>query len=419
MTSTIPTFAPDLFSDEVLADPYEHYRTLRELGPVVWLEAQQMYVLPRHEQVRAAERDSATFCSGQGVGLNDLINEAGAGTTLMSDGDRHQTQRGLLFGPLTPKALVSIREEVQAKADALIDDLTARGSFDGVADLARALPLTVVPDLLGWPQEGRDNLLPWAAATFDTLGPLNPRAEAAVPRMMELMQFAAGLAQSRDLAPGSVGARILAAADRGEILPEQVPAMLVDYLAPSMDTTISAIGHTLWLFARHPDQWQLVRHDPSLIPRAFNEALRLESPIRWFSRVTTTEVKIDGYQVPAGARVVLHYASANRDDRVFTDPERFDVQRGNAGSQLAFGVGAHTCAGQGLARVEAHALLTALVGRVESITADTPTRAFNNLINAYAELPLTVTTGTPPRPLSASAVSDSAQYQASDLAGTG
>ena len=96
----IPSYAPDLFSDEVLTEPYEHYRGLRDLGPVVWLEAQQMYLLPRFEDVRAAEKDPATFCSGQGVGLNDLINSAGAGTTLMSDGERHDTQRKLLFGPL-------------------------------------------------------------------------------------------------------------------------------------------------------------------------------------------------------------------------------------------------------------------------------------------------------------------------------
>ncbi len=398
MPATIPSYPHDLFSDEVLLEPDEHYRALRELGPVVWLDAQQMYVLPRFEQVRDASRDSVTFCSGQGVGLNDLVNQAGAGTTLMSDGDRHDTQRKLLFGPLTPKALASIRDDVQDKADALIDDLVARGEFDGVTDLARALPLTVVPDLLGWPEDGREKLLPWAAATFDTLGPLNARAQQAVPRMMELLQFAATLGQSRDLAPASVGARILAAADRGEITLEQVPAMLVDYLAPSLDTTISAIGNALWLFAQHPDQWQTVRADPTLIPRAFNEVLRLQSPIRCFSRVTTTEVTIDGHRLPASARVVLHYASANRDERTFADPNRFDVQRSNAGSQLAFGVGTHTCAGQGLARVEAHALLTALAQRVDTITIDTPTKALNNLINAFAELPVTITAGPPPAP---------------------
>lgn len=249
----------------------------------------------------------------------------------------------------------------------------------------------MVPDLLGWPDHGRDKLLPWAAATFDTLGPLNDRAQAAVPTVMELMAFAGGLAEQRDLAPDSVGARILAAADRGEISPEQVPPLLIDYLAPSMDTTISALGHALALFARHPDQWQAVREDPSLVPRAFNEVLRLESPIRCCSRVTTTDVDIDGHTLPAGARVVLHYASANRDERMFDDPERFDVRRHNAGAHLAFGIGAHTCAGQGLARVEAHALLTALAQRVETIAVEDPAPAFNNLINAYAALPTTIT----------------------------
>ena len=331
----------------------------------------------------------------------------------MSDGERHDTQRKLLFGPLTPKALVSTREAVQGKADALVDALVSRGRFDGVADLARALPLTVVPDLLGWPAHGRDQLLPWAAATFDTLGPLNARAEQAVPQMMELMGFAGALAETRDLAPGSVGARILAAADRGEITREQVAPLLIDYLAPSMDTTISAIGHALALFARHPDQWQAVREDPSLVPRAFNEVLRLESPIRCFSRVTTTDVDIDNHTLPAGARVVLHYASANRDERAFDDPDRFDVRRRNAGAHLAFGIGAHTCAGQGLARVEAHALLTALAGRVGTITVEDPTKAFNNLINAYGELPTTVT-ATATSTSDGVDLHDAAQYEGAD-----
>ena len=177
----IPTSDVDLFGDEALAEPYDHYRALRDLGPVVWLERHDVYAVPRYAEVRATLADAATFCSGQGVGLNDFINHAGRGTTLMSDGAAHDRQREVIGRPLTPKALAELRPDVQALADDLVDRLVERGSFDAVADLAEVIPVTWVPDLLGWPDDGRDRLLTWAADNFDALGPPNARAEAAGP----------------------------------------------------------------------------------------------------------------------------------------------------------------------------------------------------------------------------------------------
>lgn len=393
--TAVPLYPHDLFTDEVLASPEEHYRAMRHLGPVVRLEAHDMYVLPRYKQVREALRDPATFCSGQGVGLNDLINEQSVGTTLMTDGPLHDTLRRLEFGSLTPKALNSIRQSVQQTADSLVEALVVRGTFDGVADLARSLPVTVVPALLGWPNIDEDQLLSWAAAAFDVLGPFNARAAAAVPRLMEMAKFAARVAESGAITPGSVASRVVEAAKRGDIPHEQVPSSLLDYLAPSMDTTISAVGSAIWLFSEHPEQWQAVRDNPNLIQQAFNEVLRLETPIRCFSRVTTREVEFDGYTMPAGARVIVHYASANRDERRFADPERFDIERKDCNTHLAFGIGTHTCPGQSLARIEVNSLLTALVQRVDSISpAGPPRRVVSNLINGWAELPVKVTPRT-------------------------
>jgi len=153
---TIPSYPHDIFTDEVLLDPHEHYRALRELGPVVWLEAHQMFVLPRYADVRAALADAETFCSGQGVGLNDVVNGIGAGgSTLMTDGEQHEHQRGIIGQGLTPRALRSMRATVEKLANDRVAQLVERGSFDAVADLARALPLSVVPDLVGWPAGGR------------------------------------------------------------------------------------------------------------------------------------------------------------------------------------------------------------------------------------------------------------------------
>ena len=141
----IPTSDVDLFGDEALAEPYEHYRALRDLGPVVWLERHEVYAVPRYADVRATLADAATFCSGQGVGLNEFINHAGRGTTLMSDGATHDRQREVIGRPLTPKALAELRPDVQALADDLVDRLLERGSFDAVGDLAEVIPVTLGP----------------------------------------------------------------------------------------------------------------------------------------------------------------------------------------------------------------------------------------------------------------------------------
>jgi cytochrome P450 len=391
MSSAIPTYEHDIFTDEVLLNPYEHYRALRDLGPVVWLEAHQMYVIPRYAELRAALADADTFASGQGVGLNEFINTAGVGSTLMSDGERHARYRNLLFGPLTPKALVPLRESVQATAHKLVEDLVSRGTFDAVTDLARALPLSVVPDLIGWPEDGRENLLTWASATFDALGPMNERTERAVPQVGRLLEFATRTAAEGDFINGGVGSRLLAAVASGELPAEEAPILVVDYLAPSMDTTISAIGSAVWLLARHPEQWDALREDPALIPKAFNEVIRFESPIRCFSRVVTTDTTVGGHSLAEGSRVMMLYASANRDERYWERADEFDIRRPDVGAQLGLGFGVHNCAGQGLARIETQAILTALARRVDKIVLGEPVRGLNNLINSFTSLPVTVT----------------------------
>src|SRR5271156_2517759 len=117
----VPAYRDDLFTDDAIRRPYERYRDLREQGPVVWLEAHQMYVLPRYAEARAALADPVLFCSGRGVGMNDFVNAAGAGTTLMSDGDVHDLQRAVLAHGLTPRALRPIQDTVQSAADNLVD----------------------------------------------------------------------------------------------------------------------------------------------------------------------------------------------------------------------------------------------------------------------------------------------------------
>ncbi len=146
---------------------------------------------------------------------------------------------------------------------------------------------------------------------------------------------------------------------------------MIDYIAPSLDTTISAISNALHLFATHPDQWQLLKDDPTLIPNAVNEVIRYESPLRAFSRQARHDTEIAGHRIRAGARVLVIYASANRDEREWDAPDTFDIRR-DATRQLGFGHGAHACAGQGLARLETQAMLRALLERVDRIELTAP-----------------------------------------------
>ena len=145
---------------------------MRELGSVIWLEAHQIYAVPRYTEARAVLSDAETFCSGQGVGLNEVANNFGAGlTTMMSDGEKHFYLRGIMMHGFAPRALRNLRIDVEALATNRVAELVEQGSFDAVTDLARALPLAVVPDLLGWPAGRRQQLLEWAAASFDFPAP--------------------------------------------------------------------------------------------------------------------------------------------------------------------------------------------------------------------------------------------------------
>lgn len=388
----VPEHPVDLFADAVLLDPYPHWAVLRALGPVVRLTAHDdVFAVTRYDEVRTVLDDHEQFGSGDGVGMNDIINEGGRGTTLMSDGQEHRTQREVIGRPLTPRALSDLRPAAQALADQLVDRLLTRDQLDAVPELAEVLPATWVPDLLGWPEDGRARLLDWGAASFDGLGPLNQRAVDAGLGILEMNAYAQGLSRS-DLPEGSFAARILDAADRGEVEAARCPMMFVDYLAPSLDTTISALGNAVWLFATHPEQWALLRADPSRLKAACNEVLRIESPISCFTRVARTDATLGGTAVPAGTRLLVSFASANRDERRWAEPERFDIGRESAG-QLAFGHGEHACVGMGLARLEMAAVLGALAARVERIElAGVPVRKLNNLIRSFRSLPVHLVT---------------------------
>jgi cytochrome P450 len=383
-----PVYKPDIYSVDAIVNPYPHYQRLRDLGPVVWLAEHKLYALPRYAECRAALLDDKTFVSGKGVALNPIANYLSRGTTLNSDGIEHDQRRKLLAHRMLPRALRAIIDSVDETAAAVVDAALQKGEVDGVDDLAAALPLAVVPDLIGWPRDQRDHLIDWGGATFDVLGPLNRQAVSAVPAAVRMLRFARRVVRNREFLDGSMAHELMIAVDQGNLSQAECPPLIVDYLAPSIDTTMSAISNALYLFACHPEQWQLLKDERARMANAINEILRYEPPLRAFARYVGQPTEIAGTAIPSGARVLVIYASANRDEREWDKPAVFDITR-DAGRQLGFGQGAHACAGQSLARLEITAMLTALLQRVDRIeVTGSPTWVINNIVRRHARLPL-------------------------------
>jgi cytochrome P450 len=313
--------------------------------------------------------------------MNDLVNSNVTRVTLTTDGDVHRRLRTALMKPMMPSALKELKAEIDKLADELVSRLLTRDAFDGIADFAQHLPLSVVSRLVGLPEPGRQRMLEWAAATFDALGAMNERGQRAVPLVLELAAYLGSLERNQ-LSSDGWAAALFAAADEGRIEPDDISGMLFDYVAPSLDTTVLGTGHLLFQLGRHPKQWDLVRQDPAFIPRAVDETLRLESPVRAFTRLAVEDYDVNGTVIPAGDRVLVMYAAANRDERRYPEPDRFDVTR-DAKDHLGFGHGVHRCAGSYLAELEMESLLRAMAARVGRIEVGEPAVALNNVLRGY------------------------------------
>ncbi|MET9255092.1 cytochrome P450 [Streptomyces sp. NPDC003717] len=330
---------------------------------MVFLSRYDMYALPRYDEVRAAATDWQTFSSARGVFVDRDVNAQLEGITLCSDPPEHTAMRSVLGRPLRADRMREVTPRIETEADEVVERVVSRGRCEVVTELAEHLPMTVVSELVGLPEHGREKMLEWAAAIWNTQGPADERAAAAGPAVQEFMSFAMNEAVPGKIEPVGWAAQLYEAADRGEIAHDKCPVMMLDYITPSLDTTVLAIANTVALFAEHPDQWDLLRNDRSLIPHAINESLRLESPVPQFSRVLTEDHVIGGVELSAGSRVALLYASANRDERHYPEPTRFDITR-RPSDHLAFGRGEHVCVGMHLARLEMSALLERLADRV-------------------------------------------------------
>ncbi len=379
-----PVIEADLYADDVLVDSRELFARIREAGPAVWLARHKMYAVGRFEHVRAALRDSDTFLSGRGVAANPIANRVGTDTTLNSDGETHAGRRKVLMKSLSAKALTAIEEPLAREARVVVDALCRRERFEASRDFSSHLPVSVVSGLVGV-RAGSERMLRWAAATFDSLGPLNRRGIRSLPLTLGLLAYSLRL-RPGVTPPDSWASSVFEARARGDLSAREAHALIVDFVAPSLDTTILATTHLLRILSQNPGAWAQIREDPSLIPSAVMENVRLASPIRGFTRTLARDHELDGVALPAGSRVVLLYGAANLDETRFPEPQRFELERPN-GAHLGWGNGAHACVGIHLAKLEMQMLLEAMARRVTTIWTGTPTPLRNNTLQGIARLP--------------------------------
>jgi cytochrome P450 len=380
----VPTTSDiDIWDDEILVDPYPTYAALREQAGVVHLPRNDLYVLTRYDIIREALGDPESFSSAT-LGFNPMVNQALQGTSLASDPPVHTQLRAALSENLTPRALRGLKVTIDEKADKLVAELVAAGSFEAIDSLARIFPIEIVADLIGFNGHVKDNMLRWGQAAMQVLGPLNHRTQESFPIAGELYAWCSSVTAD-DLTPGSIGRGIFDAETRGDIPEGAAGHIIHQYLGAGVDTTVASIGNIVALFGRHPEQLKLVRENPELVPAALAEVLRYWTPLHIWGRTATRDVEIDGVTIPAGAQVGILLGAGNRDARHYADPDTFDVTR-NPVDHLSFGYGPHGCAGQGLAKLEGHAIIGALARQVESLEVGDGDRSPSNMTRSLDKL---------------------------------
>ena len=391
--TAVPILAIDPFDRNFLADPYARHDELRDAGPVIWLESIGAFGMARFAEVQAALRDHETYCSGRGVGLSDFAHEEPwrpPSLLLEADPPLHDRTRGIMNKIVTLTVLRDLLPAWREKAEALVERLVEQRRFDAVAELGETFPMLVFPDAVGVPMEGRENLLPYARAVFNAFGPRNDIFDQGNLDAAESIEWIANACQRESLAPGTWGAAIYAASDRGECTEAEAGRLVRSFLSAGVDTTVNGIAHLMLAFATFPDQWRQMRDNPHFIRTAFDESLRWDSTVQTFFRTTSRETEMSGVTIPSGSKVLLFLAAANRDPRKWTRPESFEVGRSSSG-HVGFGFGIHQCLGQMVARQEAMVVLDALRKRVSSIRlTGTPTRRLNNTLHAITALPVEV-----------------------------
>jgi cytochrome P450/ferredoxin-NADP reductase len=384
----------DPFSREFQADPFTVYRWMRDEAPVFYSEKWNWWALSRFEDVRAAATDPQTFLSYEGIDIDDTAkDQSGPGFLPDIDNPRHDQIRRMIQPQLLPNRIAEREDAVRSVVHGLVDAWRHRGTVDMAQELAWPTPNEVFFDLLGLPAaraQGREQLNRWVHELKDRKpddSRLTPVAKAATAGIQAYFIDLLHERRARprgDLVTHLVTAEIdgvpFAEEDFG-VASEVLGLMMVLFLG-GVESTAGLIGTLFKLLAENPGQRALLLQKPALIPDAVEEAIRLATPLQLAGRTTSRSVTLHGVTIPAGGRVVLVYGAANRDERRFCDPDRFDVTRGRF-RHLGFGEGMHGCLGAPLARLEAKVALEEALPVLGDYTIAAPPVRYRTTPNMY------------------------------------
>jgi cytochrome P450 len=366
-------FDLEKLTDEFYADPYPTYRALREHEPVKRLPNGSWF-LTRYDDLVSAYKSTKVFSSDKRREFlpkygDSLLYEHHTTSLVFNDPPAHTRVRRLIMGALSPRAIAGMEPDLVALVDRLLDALAARDQVDLIGDFAAAIPIEVIGNLLDVPMEEREPLRDWSLAILGALEPVISaevfaRGNKAVKDFLSYLEI---LVEGRRAKPGNpdrdVLTRLIQGEDNGERLTEkELLHNCIFLLNAGHETTTNLIGNGLVALSAHPAQKKRLIENPEMIKTAVEEILRFESSNQLGNRMTTEPVELGGITLAAGTPVTLCIGAANRDPKQFSDPENLDIGR-TPNRHLAFGTGAHQCAGMALARLEGAIAISRFLAR--------------------------------------------------------
>src|SRR6516162_1987228 len=393
-------------STAFLNDPYPTYTALRDHAPIHRLPDGSFF-LTRYDDVALVYRDTATWSSDKKIDFkpafaDSLLYEHHTTSLVFNDPPVHTRVRKLLAPVFTPRALKAIEPRIEALVDRLLDNAAQSGVIDLIDDFAAAIPMQLIGDLLGVPQDERGPLRKWSLTILGALEPVlsGEQFETGVRSVAEFKEYLAGLiarrandanADGREILSTLINASELSPAAAGES--ECLSALelihnCIFLLNAGHETTTNLIGNSVDLLLRHTDALAELAEHPGLIDTAIEEFLRMESSNQLGNRRAVVDTELGGVVIPAKSYVHLCIGAANRDPTQFPDPERLDIRR-TPNRHLAFGLGIHACAGMSLARMEARVAIGKLVSRFATIErAGEPVRGGRSRFRGFLHFPV-------------------------------
>jgi cytochrome P450 len=392
------SFDIEKLTPEFYADPYPIYRALRESDPVKRMP-NGSYFLTRYDDLVAIYKNTKLFSSDKKREFapkygDSLLYEHHTTSLVFNDPPAHTRVRRLMMGALSPRAIAEMEPYLIALIDGLLDNLTAKGDVELIADFASAIPIEVIGNLLDVPRDEREPLRDWSLAILGALEPvITPEAfTRGNTAVKDFLSYLETLVERRRAKPGNpdrdVLTRLIQGEDNGEKLTaKELLHNCIFLLNAGHETTTNLIGNGLVALSQNPDQKQRLIDDPSLIKTAIEEILRFESSNQLGNRMTTGTAEISGMSLPAGTFVTLCIGAANRDPSQFSDPERLDVGR-TPNRHLAFITGPHQCAGMALARLEGTVAISRFLARFPNYwISGAPVRGLRARFRGFVSIP--------------------------------